>query len=41
VGEEHLPAYEREPYRTSLETSVVAAGVDGARPWAVFLDTIL
>ncbi len=41
MGEERLPAYEREPYRTSLETTVLAAGVDGARPWAVLLDTIL
>jgi alanyl-tRNA synthetase len=41
VGEERLPAYEREPTRTSLETSVVATGVEGQRPWAVLLDTIL
>ncbi len=41
MGGERLPAYEREPYRTSLETSVVATGVDGTRPWVVLLDTIL
>jgi alanyl-tRNA synthetase len=40
VGEERPPAYEREPYRTSLETAVVGTGVDGARPWAVLADTI-
>ncbi len=40
VGE-RLPAYEREPYRTSLATAVVAAGVEAGRPWAVLEDTIL
>jgi alanyl-tRNA synthetase len=41
VGGERLPAYEREPDRTSLETTVVATGADGNRPWVVLLDTIL
>ena len=41
MDEERLPAYEREPYRTSLETAVVGTGVDGQRPWAVLADTIL
>jgi alanyl-tRNA synthetase len=36
-----LPAYEREPYRTSLETFVVTTGVEAGRPWAVLEDTIL
>ena len=36
-----VPAYEREPYRTSLETAVVASGVEAGRPWAVLADTIL
>ena len=36
-----VPAYEREPYRTSLETRVVASGADAGRPWAVLEDTIL
>jgi alanyl-tRNA synthetase len=35
------PAYEREPYRTSLETSIVETGHDGDRPFAVLEDTIL
>lgn len=36
-----LPAYEREPYRTVLETSILETGVDGGRPWAVLGDTVL
>ena len=36
-----VPAYEREPYRTSLKTRVVAAGADAGKPWAVLEDTIL
>ncbi len=36
-----IPAYEREPSRTTLATTVVAAGVDGGKPWAVLADTIL
>ncbi len=35
-----LPAYEREPYLTELETSVVEAGEDAGRPWAVLADTV-
>ena len=38
---ERPPAYEREPYRTALETAVVATGAEGGRPWAVLEDTIL
>src|SRR5664279_1108977 len=34
------PAYEREPYRTALETSILEAGDDGGRPYAVLDDTI-
>jgi alanyl-tRNA synthetase len=34
------PAYEREPYRTELETSILEAGDDGGRPWAVLEDTV-
>ncbi|MCM3876325.1 MAG: alanyl-tRNA editing protein, partial [Thermoanaerobaculia bacterium] len=34
------PAYEREPYRTSLETSILETGDDGGRPWAVLGDTV-
>jgi alanyl-tRNA synthetase len=40
VGD-RLPAYEREPYRTSLSTAVVAAGVDAGKPWAVLEDALL
>ena len=36
-----LPAYEREPYQTMLETSILETGVDGGRPWAVLGDTVL
>jgi alanyl-tRNA synthetase len=36
-----VTAYEREPYRRTLETAVVAAGSEGGRPWAVLEDTIL
>jgi alanyl-tRNA synthetase len=35
-----LPAYEREPYRTSLETSILETGDDRGRPWAVLGDTV-
>jgi alanyl-tRNA synthetase len=41
VGEERLPAYELEPYRTSLATSIVATGVEAGKPYAVLEDTIL
>jgi Ser-tRNA(Ala) deacylase AlaX len=34
-------AYEREPYRTLLETAVVAGGSDGGRTYAVLADTVL
>ena len=37
----HEPlAYEREPYRSRLETTVVRTGTDGPRPYAVLSDTI-
>ena len=35
------PAYEREPYRTALETAILETGDDGGRAWAVLEDTIL
>ena len=41
MGEERLPAYELEPYRTSLATTVVEAGVEAGKPFAVLEDTIL
>lgn len=34
-----IPAYEREPYRTSLETELVDRGDDG-RPYVVLADTV-
>ncbi|HSB70181.1 MAG TPA: alanyl-tRNA editing protein [Candidatus Methylomirabilis sp.] len=34
-------AYEREPYRRSLETAVVEGGIDGDRHFVVLADTIL
>ena len=34
------PAYEREPYRTALETSILEAGDEGGRPYAVLEDTV-
>ena len=36
-----LPAFEREPYLTELETSVLRVGEDGGRPYAVLADSIL
>ncbi|MEO8586644.1 MAG: hypothetical protein ABI584_10825 [Acidobacteriota bacterium] len=35
-----LPGYEREPYRTSLETSILETGEDRGRHWAVLGDTV-
>ena len=35
------PAYEREPYRTLLETSILETGDDEGRAWAVLEDTVL
>ncbi|MGZ6988830.1 MAG: alanyl-tRNA editing protein, partial [Thermoanaerobaculia bacterium] len=35
------PAYEREPYRTTLDASVLASGDDAGRPYVVLDDTIL
>lgn len=36
-----IPAYEREPYRTELETVVVEVGEAAGQPWAVLEDTVL
>ncbi|MDP2956671.1 MAG: alanyl-tRNA editing protein [Longimicrobiales bacterium] len=36
-----IPAYERDPRLTRLETEVVAAGEDQGRPFVVLADTIL
>jgi alanyl-tRNA synthetase len=35
------PAYEREPYRTALDASVLASGDEAGRPYVVLDDTIL
>ncbi len=35
-----VPAYERDPYLTRIETEVVEVGVDGGRPFAVLADTV-
>jgi alanyl-tRNA synthetase len=40
VGD-RAPAYEREPYRTSLATTVLEAGASAGKPFAVLEDTIL
>jgi alanyl-tRNA synthetase len=36
-----LAAFEREPYRTQLDTQVVGIGEEGGRPYAVLADSIL
>ena len=36
-----LPAYERDPYLTRLETRVLRTGLEDGRPFAVLADTIL
>jgi Ser-tRNA(Ala) deacylase AlaX len=36
-----LPAFEREPYMTQLETQVLRVGEEGGRPYAVLADSIL
>src|SRR5512147_1778156 len=36
-----LPAYEREPYATRLDTVVLRVGEDEGRPYAVLEDTLL
>lgn len=36
-----IPAYERDPSLTRLETEVVGAGEDGGRPFVVLADTVL
>jgi Ser-tRNA(Ala) deacylase AlaX len=35
-----LPAYERDPYASALETRVLEAGVEGKRPFVVLEDTV-
>ena len=35
-----LPAYERDPFATSLETQVLRCGEERGRPYAVLADTI-
>ncbi len=35
------PAYEREPYRSDLETIVLRVGMESDRPYAVVADSIL
>lgn len=36
-----LPAYERDPYATALETRVLRTGAEQGRPFAILEDTIL
>lgn len=36
-----VPAWERDPRMTRLETEVVEAGTESGRPWVVLADTIL
>ncbi|GMV06535.1 MAG: hypothetical protein AMXMBFR53_28110 [Gemmatimonadota bacterium] len=36
-----IPAYERDPRLTRLDTEVVDAGEEGGRPWVVLADTLL
>ena len=36
-----LPAYERDPYLTRMESRVLAVGSEGGRPFAVLADTLL
>ncbi|MFB3819618.1 MAG: alanyl-tRNA editing protein [Candidatus Methylomirabilales bacterium] len=36
-----VPAYERDPYLTHLDTQVVERGVEGDRPYVVLADTVL
>jgi alanyl-tRNA synthetase len=36
----HVPAWERDPYLSELETEVLAAGVDGAGPFALLADSL-
>jgi len=35
-----VPAYERDPYLTQIDTEVVEVGTDGGRPFAVLADTL-
>jgi alanyl-tRNA synthetase len=41
MSEADVPAYEREPYRTTLDASVVRSGLENGQPYAVLDDTIL
>ena len=36
-----IPAYERDPYRRSIETEVVESGTEGSRPFVILAETIL
>ena len=36
-----VPAYERDPTLTRLETSIVEVGTTGGRPFAVLADTVI
>lgn len=38
---DNLPAYERDPYATALETRVLRTGAEQGRPFAILEDTIL
>ncbi|HVN74891.1 MAG TPA: alanyl-tRNA editing protein [Thermoanaerobaculaceae bacterium] len=38
---ERIPAYERDPYLTRIDTEVVEVGADGGHPFAVLADTVL
>ena len=41
MSEKAVPAYEREPYRTTLDATVVRADLENGCPFAVLDDTIL
>ncbi len=41
AGMRGMPAYEREPYLTELDTVVVEVGEMAGQPWAVLEDTVL
>ena len=41
MSESRVPAFEREPYRTTLDAAVLRVDIEGRRPFAVLDDTIL
>jgi Ser-tRNA(Ala) deacylase AlaX len=41
MNEASPPAYEREPYRRTLDTSILERGEEAGRPYAILGDTIL